>query len=128
MLASATRRALSVILMTNRPITCLLVVTSLRQYGVVLALPNIFAFSIRDLLSLYKELGLSEKKRVAVQGIIMITCWSIWRARNNVKFSNASVRIESIISEIKALSFLWFSNRSRFKGLDWKDWSSFVNM
>ncbi|XP_022041313.1 uncharacterized protein LOC110943890 [Helianthus annuus] len=84
-------------------------------------IPNIFALSIRDLLSFYKDLGLSEKKRDAVQGIIMITCWSVWRARNNVKFSNSSVRIESIISEIKTLSFLWFSNRSRYKGLDWKD-------
>ncbi|KAJ0581748.1 putative reverse transcriptase zinc-binding domain-containing protein [Helianthus annuus] len=91
-------------------------------------IPYIFAFSIQDLLSVYKGLSVSERKKDAVQGIIMIACWSLWRARNNVKFSNDPVRIEGIISEIKALSFLWFSNRSKHKGVAWKDWCSFVNM
>uniref|UniRef100_A0A251TGE5 Reverse transcriptase zinc-binding domain-containing protein n=1 Tax=Helianthus annuus TaxID=4232 RepID=A0A251TGE5_HELAN len=89
---------------------------------------NFFAFSIKDLLSFYKDLNVSEKKKEAVQGIILIVCWSIWRARNNVKFSNATVRIDSIISEIKALGFLWFSSRSKHKGVVWRDWVSFVNM
>ncbi|KAJ0450600.1 putative reverse transcriptase zinc-binding domain-containing protein [Helianthus annuus] len=89
---------------------------------------NIFAFSIKDLLTLYKDINGSEKKKEAVQGIILIGMWSIWHARNSVKFSNAFVRIDSIISEIKALSFLWYSCRSKHKGVVWKDWVSFVNM
>ncbi|XP_022041955.1 uncharacterized protein LOC110944608 [Helianthus annuus] len=83
--------------------------------------PNIFAFSIKDLLDFHLTLRVPEKKKVAVQGIIIIVCWSLWRARNNVKFSNLSVKIDSILSEVKSLSFLWFSNRSKFKGIGWRD-------
>ncbi|XP_022031724.1 uncharacterized protein LOC110932776 [Helianthus annuus] len=83
-------------------------------------IPNIFAFSLSDLLRIHADLRVSEKKE-AIQGIIMIVCWSIWRARNNLKFSNIPVKIENIVCEVKALDFLWFSNRSRFKGCTWGD-------
>ncbi|XP_022031565.1 uncharacterized protein LOC110932546 [Helianthus annuus] len=91
-------------------------------------IPNIFAFSIKDLLGMHLELRASERKKVAVQGIIIIVCWSLWRARNNFRFANTPVKIDSILSEVKALSFLWFSNRSKFKGVEWGEWCSFVNM
>ncbi|MFS7923415.1 putative reverse transcriptase zinc-binding domain-containing protein [Helianthus anomalus] len=84
-------------------------------------IPNIFVFSIRDLLECHTVIRGSERKKEAVQGIIIIICWSLWRARNNAVFSNSPVKIDSIMSEIKALCFLWFSNRSKFKGLEWKD-------
>ncbi|XP_021985885.1 uncharacterized protein LOC110882104 [Helianthus annuus] len=91
-------------------------------------IPNIFAFSLHDLLSIHSNIGMSERKKEAVKGIIIIACWSIWRARNNLKFSSSSARIEDNISEIKVLSFLWYSNRTKHRDLDWKDWCSFVNM
>ncbi|KAF5816468.1 putative reverse transcriptase zinc-binding domain-containing protein [Helianthus annuus] len=91
-------------------------------------IPNIFAFSIKDLLGIHKEIRASERKKEAAQGIIMLVCWSIWRARNNLIFSSRPIRIDSIISEVKAMSFLWFSNRSKHRGIDWDDWYSFVNM
>ncbi|KAJ0853631.1 putative reverse transcriptase zinc-binding domain-containing protein [Helianthus annuus] len=91
-------------------------------------IPDIFAFSLSDLLDMHKNLGVSEKKKDAVHGIIIIACWSIWRARNKLVFSNCPVKIESILSEIKVLGFLWFSNRSKHKGIGWEDWCSFVNM
>ncbi|KAJ0532539.1 putative reverse transcriptase zinc-binding domain-containing protein [Helianthus annuus] len=37
-------------------------------------IPNIFAFSIKDLLDLHKTLGASEKKKEAVQGRVRIAC------------------------------------------------------
>ncbi|XP_021991152.1 uncharacterized protein LOC110887900 [Helianthus annuus] len=91
-------------------------------------IPNIYAFSLKVLHTFYKDLNLSEKKKDAMQGILMIVCGSLWRARNNAKFSNSPIRIDSILSEIKALGFLWFSNRSKHKGLEWREWTSFVNM
>ncbi|KAJ0680603.1 putative reverse transcriptase zinc-binding domain-containing protein [Helianthus annuus] len=91
-------------------------------------IPNIFAFSIKDLLGIYKEIRASESKKEAVQGIILIACWSLWRARNNLMFSHIEIRIDRILSEVKALGFLWFSSRSRHKGIDWAAWSFFVNM
>ncbi|KAJ0548291.1 putative RNA-directed DNA polymerase [Helianthus annuus] len=91
-------------------------------------IPAIFAFSIKDLLRLHKSLSVSSKKREAVHGIIIISCWCIWRARNRLIFSSNPVRIDRIISEIKALGFLWFSHRSKYKGISWEEWISFVNM
>ncbi|MFS8011332.1 putative reverse transcriptase zinc-binding domain-containing protein [Helianthus anomalus] len=91
-------------------------------------IPNIFAFSTKDLLCLHSTLRVSERKKVAVQGIIMVACWSLWRARNNSKYSNAPVKIDGILSDIKALSHFWFSYRSKYKEVEWKDWVSFVNM
>ncbi|XP_035846003.1 uncharacterized protein LOC110941011 isoform X1 [Helianthus annuus] len=58
-------------------------------------IPQIFAFSLQDLLSIYSDLAVSEKKKEAVQGIIMVSCWSLWRARNKFKFSNVPVKIEA---------------------------------
>ncbi|XP_035845912.1 uncharacterized protein LOC118492188 [Helianthus annuus] len=91
-------------------------------------IPNIFSFSIKDLLGIHKGLRASEKKKDAVQGIMMIACWSLWRARNNLIFSNRPSRIDNILSKVKALSFLWNSNRSKHKGIDWRDWCSFIKM
>ncbi|KAJ0896378.1 putative reverse transcriptase zinc-binding domain-containing protein [Helianthus annuus] len=92
------------------------------------SIPNIFAFSIKDLLEFHSNIPGSVKKKIAVQGIIRIACWSIWRARNNLVFSNKPVRIDGITSETKASSFLWWSNRSKYKGMEWRDWYAFVNM
>ncbi|XP_035839862.1 uncharacterized protein LOC110913183 [Helianthus annuus] len=61
-------------------------------------IPNIFAFSIRDLLRIHKEISASECKKEAVQSIIMIGCWSLWRARNNLIFSNKEIKIDRIMS------------------------------
>ncbi|KAM0069892.1 putative RNA-directed DNA polymerase [Helianthus debilis subsp. tardiflorus] len=91
-------------------------------------IPSIFAFSCRDLLEVHSNFRASDMKKDAVQGIIMIGCWSIWRARNQFKFSNKPIKIDCIVSEVKALSFLWFSNRSKYRGIDWEKWCSFVNM
>ncbi|KAF5817459.1 putative TIR domain, reverse transcriptase zinc-binding domain-containing protein [Helianthus annuus] len=91
-------------------------------------IPFIYAFSIIDLLGIHKSIPVSAKKKEAVYGIVIVACWSLWRARNNLVFSNSPVRIDRILSEIKVLSFLWFSNRSKFKGVSWEEWISFVNM
>ncbi|XP_022024055.1 uncharacterized protein LOC110924345 [Helianthus annuus] len=80
-------------------------------------IPNIFAFSLKDLLGFYKDLRVSEKNKDAVHGIVMIACWSLWHARNSLKFSNIPVKIDSIINKVKALGFLWFANRSKHKGI-----------
>ncbi|MFS7909276.1 putative reverse transcriptase zinc-binding domain-containing protein [Helianthus anomalus] len=91
-------------------------------------IPSIFAFSIRDLLEYHTVLRGSDRKKEAVQGIIIIACRCLWRSRNKFMFSNSPIRMDIVISEVKALGFLWFSYRSRHKGIEWKDWISFVNM
>ncbi|XP_022014129.1 uncharacterized protein LOC110913614 [Helianthus annuus] len=80
-------------------------------------IPNIIAFSVKDLLGIHKEITSSERKKEAVQDILSIVCWSIWRARNSSKFANIPARIENILSEVKSFGFLWFSSRSKHKGV-----------
>ncbi|KAJ0509917.1 putative reverse transcriptase zinc-binding domain-containing protein [Helianthus annuus] len=91
-------------------------------------IPNIIAFSVKDILGIHKEVTGSERKKEALQGILSIVCWSIWRARSSSKFANTPVRIKNIMSEVKSLGFLWFSSRSKHKEAEWKEWCSFVNM
>ncbi|KAJ0481583.1 hypothetical protein HanIR_Chr13g0644121 [Helianthus annuus] len=49
----------------------------------------------------------------------MIVCWCLWRARNKARFSDSPIKIENIISEVKALGYFWFSVRSKYKDLEW---------
>uniref|UniRef100_A0A251UDF3 Putative RNA-directed DNA polymerase, eukaryota, Reverse transcriptase zinc-binding domain protein n=1 Tax=Helianthus annuus TaxID=4232 RepID=A0A251UDF3_HELAN len=91
-------------------------------------IPNIFAFSIKDLLDLHEDVGGSERKRAAIQGIIRIGCWCIWKARNDHKFNNKEIKVEGIIRDIKSFGFFWYSTRSKRNVVSWEDWRSFVNM
>ncbi|KAJ0468126.1 hypothetical protein HanIR_Chr14g0692961 [Helianthus annuus] len=68
-------------------------------------MPSIYAFSFRDLLEQHNIVGFLDLRKEAVQGIIMIGCWSIWKARNEFKFSDRPVKIENINNEMKALGF-----------------------
>ncbi|KAL9996097.1 hypothetical protein Hdeb2414_s0741g00941721 [Helianthus debilis subsp. tardiflorus] len=90
--------------------------------------PSIFTFTVRDLLELHNGVGLNGNARVAFQGIIIVGCWCIWRARNEVRFSNKSIRVEEVISNVKALGFLWFKSRFKCIDLSWDTWRDFVIM
>ncbi|MFS7940817.1 hypothetical protein Hanom_Chr05g00468791 [Helianthus anomalus] len=48
----------------------------------------IYAFSIRDLLSIHEYSGLEKNAKEVLQGIIMMGCWCIWKARNEKRFNN----------------------------------------
>ncbi|XP_035845911.1 uncharacterized protein LOC118492187 [Helianthus annuus] len=82
--------------------------------------PSIFAFDIHDLIELYKRIPGSDLKRKVFQGIVIITCWRIWKARNEKVFSNTSTTVVSIVMDVKALGFLWFRIRSNDVLVDWK--------
>ncbi|MFS7920854.1 putative NmrA-like domain, reverse transcriptase zinc-binding domain-containing protein [Helianthus anomalus] len=88
-------------------------------------IPLFFVFSFKDILDMHISVKVSDQWRAAIQGILIISCWSLWRARNDLKFSGKPVSIDKIISEIKALSFLWFSNRSKYKDVSWDRWCKF---
>ncbi|KAJ0754982.1 hypothetical protein HanPI659440_Chr09g0352861 [Helianthus annuus] len=61
-------------------------------------------------------------------GIIRIGCWSLWRARNGLKFNYKLARIEEIVSEVKSVGYLWFKNRTKLKNLSCNSWCKFVIM
>ncbi|XP_076933961.1 uncharacterized protein LOC143600047 [Bidens hawaiensis] len=91
-------------------------------------IPNIFAFSFRDLVEIHSHSRLGAAKKIVVQGILVTACWCLWKARNNAVFSAGQVKVEDIFSEVKALSFFWFKHRSKFKNIIWNDWCRFVIM
>ncbi|XP_021995690.1 uncharacterized protein LOC110892858 [Helianthus annuus] len=87
--------------------------------------PQIFAFSVQDLLESYVTCGLKEPEKLIFQGVLIIACWSLWKVRNEARFRNVPVKIEKVISEVKALGFLWVKNRTKFKKLSWENWSTY---
>ena len=86
---------------------------------------SIFAFSFDDLLELHNFVGLKGIAKEVFHGIIMIGCWALWKARNELRFSNKKVRASDILSEVKVVGFLWFSNRGWRKSLSWENWCKF---
>ncbi|MFS7958569.1 putative reverse transcriptase zinc-binding domain-containing protein [Helianthus anomalus] len=70
----------------------------------------------------------SRCKKYALQGIIIVASWSIWKARNEMIFRQKEVKIEEIIVNIRSFSFLSFKNRSKCKSISWTEWCSFSLM
>ncbi|KAJ0933723.1 putative reverse transcriptase zinc-binding domain-containing protein [Helianthus annuus] len=88
-------------------------------------LPLIFAFSFRDLLGIHKEGHISAGRKSVVHGIIYVSCWCLWVARNRVIFSEAEFKVDNVFSEVKSLGFLWYKHRSRNNHISWLDWCNF---
>ncbi|MFS7953394.1 putative reverse transcriptase zinc-binding domain-containing protein [Helianthus anomalus] len=88
----------------------------------------IYAFSFRDLLEVHKGSSISAKDKVIIQGIIFISCWCLWLARNRAVFSDSEIKVEGVFSEVRSLGYLWFKHRSKSSSVSWLDWCNFVNM
>ncbi|KAJ0494868.1 hypothetical protein HanIR_Chr12g0602351 [Helianthus annuus] len=43
-------------------------------------IPNVFAFG--DLMEAHRFLNLGTKEKKIIHGIIMVTCWCIWKGRD----------------------------------------------
>ncbi|XP_076891539.1 uncharacterized protein LOC143542984 [Bidens hawaiensis] len=89
---------------------------------------NFFAFSMEDLMEVHNYVGLKGYAKSAFQGIVIVSCWRIWKARNDCVFDRKIVRVGDLISEIKSLSFFWFSNRFDKYSLSWDSWCRFTFM
>ncbi|KAJ0523309.1 hypothetical protein HanIR_Chr10g0492371 [Helianthus annuus] len=70
--------------------------------------------------------GLRGKALLAYKGIILITCWQIWKARNELVFSGKKPKAEEVFSAIKSIGFLWFKIRLKYNDLSWVKWCKFV--
>ncbi|XP_022014687.1 uncharacterized protein LOC118487529 [Helianthus annuus] len=62
----------------------------------------IFAFTMKDLLEFHKTQLMEEPKRKYVKTIILATCWSIWKARNEGIFNGKRASIDGIFGEMQA--------------------------
>ncbi|KAJ0923638.1 putative RNA-directed DNA polymerase [Helianthus annuus] len=90
-----------------------------------IGIPPIYAFTTEDLFRVHKNLSGPPKMKKLVQAIIIISCWNIWKLRNNVIFSGNRVDVSRLLAEIKSTSFLWVRNRAKMQSLEWSDWCSF---
>ena len=85
--------------------------------------PLIF-FSFKDVVELHKCTRFGKQARKVFKGIVWVTCWCIWKARNDKKFHGTEVCPLKIVQSIKSIGFLWYSYRSNRK-LSWEDWCNF---
>ncbi|XP_022041996.1 uncharacterized protein LOC110944652 [Helianthus annuus] len=74
---------------------------------------------------IYSSSGWSKAKKSALHGVLILTCWRIWKARNDLIFRDIRWNVVEIVSDIKALGFIWFSSRFNKGLLGWKDWLLF---
>lgn len=60
-----------------------------------------------------------------INGIMLISMWSIWKARNHKVHENVLAAPESIVGEIKVVSILWIGNRANKINAEWGSQSDF---
>lgn len=83
-----------------------------------------FVFHTKDLLSLYKLAPGGKWGKKIVHGIILVTFWMIWRARNDKTFKGVVPKASVVIGNVKSMSFLWLKYRSKLNDLLWENWCS----
>ncbi|XP_076918146.1 uncharacterized protein LOC143578444 [Bidens hawaiensis] len=86
-------------------------------------IPPIFLFSINDIQTIVDQSGSSNRKKELLHGILVLTCWRIWKARNEKVFTKNNTKITEIISDVKSMGFLWYKSRGKCD-VDWKGWHS----
>nr|XP_043639311.1 uncharacterized protein LOC122610385 [Erigeron canadensis] len=62
-----------------------------------------FVFKLKDLMDIHERSRKSKEEKEALKGIILIGCWSIWKARNEIKFENASLNINNLLQGIRSI-------------------------
>ncbi|KAJ0902151.1 putative reverse transcriptase zinc-binding domain-containing protein [Helianthus annuus] len=68
-------------------------------------IPDIYAFHIKDLVGLHDTCGTTGTKKMVLQGVIIIACWVLWKARNEKIFSNKHSKVVEVVTDIKVLAF-----------------------
>ncbi|XP_021991508.1 uncharacterized protein LOC110888284 [Helianthus annuus] len=81
--------------------SCIVVSRIWHQISIWCKVVSFIVYTVRELLDLHEHIGLRGLAKEISHGIVMISCISIWRTRNGVKFSNSQARVEDIFSEIK---------------------------
>ncbi|KAL4586207.1 hypothetical protein LXL04_010839 [Taraxacum kok-saghyz] len=67
----------------------------------------------------------NKKKKKTANAIVLVTLWTIWKARNEKSFNGRRTPPWRIIEEIKSQSYLWVKNRGRNMITNWGEWQNF---
>ncbi|XP_022007729.1 uncharacterized protein LOC110906995 [Helianthus annuus] len=86
---------------------CLIATNVWDEIGRWCRLDPIYAFEIKDLLEVYKSMNGSKKGKKIVHGIVIVTMWSMWKARNDSIFNGKRPNVENIVASVKSITFLW---------------------
>ena len=85
-------------------------------------IPSVFAFETKDLIEIANNCRRAPIYKEIIKGIMIITCWRIWKARNDLIFRGVRTNGVKIIAEVKAYGFLWYKHRSKRSVCDWENW------
>ncbi|XP_021989893.1 uncharacterized protein LOC110886407 [Helianthus annuus] len=88
-------------------------------------IPPLFFFEFKDILDIHKVIKRGKKADKIIYGLGIITCWCIWKGRNDVVFNQIKRSSQDIIGEIKSRGFSWVKNRSSCKYISWADWCKY---
>ncbi|KAD3066596.1 hypothetical protein E3N88_34476 [Mikania micrantha] len=91
---------------------------------VKIPIPISFA-SVGEMLDFANENGGEGNMKKVIKLIFHATIWRIWLARNDKVFKGINTSCYKVVEEVKELSFLWISNRSRFNMAGWEMWKNF---
>lgn len=89
-------------------------------------LSPLFFFSIRDVQVYIDHMRSSKTKKDIVYGVLILTVWRIWKARNDKAFANIETTVAHIVADIKGLGYLWYRSRCKGCKIDWKGWCNFL--
>ncbi|KAJ0522604.1 putative reverse transcriptase zinc-binding domain-containing protein [Helianthus annuus] len=90
--------------------------------------PQVMAFSVLNILRFHENINGSSIYCKAVQSVILLTCWVLWKHRNNITFNGMKMNLQGIVDEVKVLGFLWLKSRAKGLNLSKHQWDSFYFM
>ncbi|XP_022041471.1 uncharacterized protein LOC110944058 [Helianthus annuus] len=96
------------------------------SFGVWLAMGKwcniapIMAFHFKDLLSIQDQVPGCKWAKKVIRGIVMVTCWALWKARNEKVFQGTNPKVVEVVAMVKSWSFLWLKGMSKFANIVWK--------
>ncbi|XP_021974646.1 uncharacterized protein LOC110869722 [Helianthus annuus] len=85
---------------------------------------SLLAFDFKDILAIHEQVSGGKWAKKVIRGVVMITCWVVWKTRNAKVFRDITPSVREVIALVKSWSFLWLKSRSKFSDLMWKDWVS----
>ncbi|KAL9997683.1 putative reverse transcriptase zinc-binding domain-containing protein [Helianthus debilis subsp. tardiflorus] len=88
-------------------------------------IPDTYAFQVQDLVNMHELCGASGNKKEIIYGLVILACWRLWKARNEKIFNGKKSHVVELISDVKAIGFLWYKHRLKGDIVDWDRWSNF---
>ncbi|KAJ0431388.1 hypothetical protein HanIR_Chr17g0847831 [Helianthus annuus] len=86
---------------------------------------SIFAFEYKDLMGTQDSIQGGKKMKKIIHGLVITSCWCIWKSRNELVFKQIKRSPQDILIEIKSRGFRWLNNRSSCKYISWKKWCKY---